>query len=80
MSERRPKLNYDNFLSPGITVVNPNGSDIKTALRLFKKQFRESEIIKEVFKRKEFKKKSTKRREIKNLAKYKNKFKIQEYN
>jgi len=50
--------------------VKVNGGDISTALRIWKKQQKDSNIIQDLFDKKYYKKKSVSKREQMSLAKY----------
>lgn len=50
--------------------VKVNNGDISTALRVWKRQQKDSNIVQELFDKKYYKKKSVKRREQVELAKY----------
>lgn len=59
----------------GIVPGNPqsikvNGGDLSTALRIWKKQQKDSNIVQELFDRKYYKKKSVHKREQMSTAKY----------
>jgi len=68
---KKPK---DNARGLSVTVFNNN---VDGALRIFKKKVKESNLMLELSKKSYYEKPSRKRRQQKNLAKLRNKYKIQ---